>query len=464
MEFVRNNEQCEQILRRIYLVITLLFTILSGIALLSSVIALALLLCILIVRNFVVYHYSYYDNLGFYSCWLTLDCSLILWPFFVWAVTGYEKIFVASDILGFCILAVGMLCFSFSYFLIHVGSKNTLQRTRIKTNKKIKDNKYYSPLVLWLLSALTLTGLTLNYGIDRMGYEGAVLPYQLNGVIVYGKRVGVVFGAILLIDHFFERRQLKIVLTIVIMFFCWNLIEAYIRLSKGQILTYCIVPMFFWCLSRRLLSWRIVIVTILFMLAIGLSMKQLNLYRISVNTAVTKTQDITYIMANRNRENIYDKGFTFISRVFREAPLLSDFIAYDGYLRGFTPRFEEVGVVGSPTKYKTQILLGADKENRKYASGMSIISEAYFMGGVTLVLLTTYILGCIAALVDSRKWLQQFSHPVGLSLFVYTVYLYMFGGIWTPIYKGVVGVVYPLALFILELTFRKKNSMTELEN
>jgi hypothetical protein len=160
------------------------------------------------------------------------------------------------------------------------------------------------------------------------------------------------------------------------------------------------------------------------------------------------------MMALGADDGVFDKGLDLCERVFREVPWMSNIIAYDGGLHFFSPRFEEVSSVGSPTNYMTYIILGANAGKRSFAAGMSLFTEAYFMSGVLLVLLTSALFALVVRLADAGRGLKLFQLPAGRAFFCYMIYIYMFGGIWTWIYKGVPGLVYPVAILALEYIAR----------
>lgn len=445
--------KCERGVRYGYCIGAVVFSALSMLAFFPAILPLIILVVLGVARLLVVRKFNFYDNIGFYACWLTLDISLFAWPFFAWSSAGFISVFDYTHYVSFSITASGLFVFLATYWALSGASRRVVGHRRPLVYKDLGVIVVIIAIV-WVSAAAILSIVAYKLGLDRMGTESSALPFQLNGVIIYGKRVGVVLLAILLLDYFYGKKLIGVVLAIVAVFLIWNGLEAYLRLSKGQILTFGIIPLSFWLLSRRLLSWKLVIVGFVLMMMIGMSLRQLNLYRRSVTTAVTEEQDVSSIMLIGADDTMYDKGLGLCERVFREVPWMANIVAYDGGLHIYSPRFEEVRQVGSPTNYMTYIILGANAGKRSFAAGMSLFTEAYFMSGAVLVWITAVVFASLARLSDSGRGLKLFQFPAGRALFCYIIYIYMFGGIWTWIYKGVPGLVYPAAILALEYIAR----------
>ncbi len=444
------NVGLETIVRNLYILIATVLSLISAFSFPDVLLPVFFAGAIMLIRPFVMSRGSLYSKTSFVVVWVMLDAAMFSWPVCVRQIHGIVSLDNYSE------MAYYTLCSCLIFFGLLTLTLRAFMRKKNPTIWGVPDLGYlpFWVMVLVILVACVMSFLSWRLGIDIMGTDSRVLPYKLNGVILYYKQMVVPIMFIVLADYFHTHKNFRLFLFLIVFFFFWNVVESVLRLSKGQILYYYVAPLTIWFFVRRSISITRLLVVFVIFGAIGLFLNELNAFREAENNLVTANDDISLIIDKRSDNTVTERIYAIVKRVFREGVGVEEIIVYDVRYNFFYNRIFEILPYETPTKYKTYVILGANPNARNYASGMSLMTEAYFVGGAALVFITYALVAVLTILIDNNRFLYILRYPGCKAAIIYVLYTFLFSGVWTNILNGLPAIVFPLVIISLELFYR----------
>tara|TARA_B110001469_G_scaffold40525_1_gene40131 strand:- start:4108 stop:5454 length:1347 start_codon:yes stop_codon:yes gene_type:complete len=292
---------------------------------------------------------------------------------------------------------------------------------------------------LWLV-AFTFAMISHTTGIAAMGVEvksNAVLPFRLAGVLAFSRIYAVPMFALLFVDIFSERKMPVMFVLTVFCFVCFSLFEAYIRLSRGVVITNMIY-LFFWAIYRGKLNFRLLFSAVGVVSVMAVAYPYISRLRGLLGSSGGSIGDGLRDLINqqylfgRMETGFIDSLYAVIIRGFTEGLVMCKFIQHLDF-DIFTHHLDLVKPFGNSSMYHTRVIDGMG-EGLAHSSGITLYTDSLFLGGLAFVLVTAAIFSWISYLIDARKLGPFTANPAlqaSLCFFFFTTFV---GGIISKVF------------------------------
>ena len=351
------------------------------------------------------------------------------------ALLGFDsRVIGASLLIGAAVLTVHLLISLFNRgdTILHNSTQTYWPRLEMRY-------LYISFIGLWIV-AFSFAMISHATGIAAMGVEvksSSVLPFRLAGVLAFSRIYAVPMFALLFVDIFSERKMPVMFVLTVLAFVMFSLLEAYIRLSRGVVITNMIC-LFFWAIYRGKLNFLL-----LFLAAGGVSVMAVAYPYISrirglMSSSGGNIGDGLRDLINQQhlfgqmKTGYIDSLYAVVIRGFSEGLVMCKFIQHLDF-DIFIHHLDLLKAFGTTSLYHTRVIDGVGV-NVPHNSGITLYTDSLFLGGIGFVFVTAAIFSWLSYLIDARKLGPFTANPAlqaSLCFFFFTTFV---GGIISKVF------------------------------
>lgn len=286
-------------------------------------------------------------------------------------------------------------------------------------------------------------------GIAAMGVEvrdEAVLPFRLSGILAYSRIYAVPMFALLFLDVFWERKMRFLFTVSLALLVIFSFVEAYIRLSRGVIVTNMIYVLI-WAVIRGRFDLKVLILSSGFVSLIALVYPYISRLRGLMSSGSGTIGDgFRDLLQNQYLFGRMETGFleslyAVIIRGFSEGTVMCKFIQHLNF-ELMSGHLDELAIYGNAARYHTHAI---DRVERTVAhsSGITLYTDSLFIGGLVFVFVTAALYSWIAYRIDAKKIGPLASTPSITASVCYFYFTTFVGGIIARIQGE------PLIFFVL---------------
>jgi len=304
---------------------------------------------------------------------------------------------------NFVVMASYSVRILFFYFSSVIISNSVIERKNERWRYETFINPTYTRINLLILFLTVLGFISLVVGIGRMGQVNTRLPFHLAGIIQFVRVEVAPFLALLFymsikkeIFFFGSQRKKYYFLTL---FFCWTLLETFVRISKSAIafeflpiLTYEIIENAkrgsLKSLFIRLIPFAFVLLAVYSIVENSRSSDEL-VFESEKGASATYNDHGAQNPIVRPYTRFFINGHHFLT---------SYYVVDQNSLFDFSNMFS-VLATGGAARYKTIIIDGYPREN-VHSSGCSSIVDALICGGYGLSYIVVIMLVFVCVKVD----------------------------------------------------------------
>lgn len=340
----------------------------------------------------------------------------------------------ASLLIGAAVLTVHLMISLFTR-----GHSIPHNSTRIYWPKLEMRYLYLLFVGLWIV-AFSFAIISHATGIAVMGVEvksSAVLPFRLAGVLTYSRVYAVPMFALLFVDIFSERKMSVMFVLTVLALVMFSFFEAYIRLSRGVVITNMLY-LFFWAVYRGKLNFRLLFVAMGAASVLSLAYPYISRLRGLLGSSGSGIGDaLRDLIANQYLFGQMETGFidslySVAIRGFSEGFVMCKFIQHLDF-DVYTHNLELLQPYGNTSMYHTRVIDGVGA-TVAHNSGIPLYTDSLFIGGIAFVLVTAAIFSWISHLIDARRLGPFTANPAlqtSLCFFFFTTFM---GGVISKVF------------------------------
>lgn len=335
-------------------------------------------------------------DLGFFG-WIAFYPQELTALGFSFSVIG------ASMLIGAGVLSVHAV---FSVFLR--GRAISHNASRFFWSKFSKRYLWLTFAGLWGVAFL-FSMLSHVTGIAAMGVEtksNAVLPFRLAGVLAFSRIYAVPMFALVFVDVFFERKKSFMLMLTIVLFVGFSVVEAYIRLSRGVIITNMIY-LFFWAVYRGKLNFRVLFSAVGVVPIMAVAYPYISRLRGllssgngNIGEALVALIDNQYLFGQMET-GFLSSLYALVIRGFSEGVVMCKFIQHLNF-DIFIHHLGLLRLYGNTSLYHTRVIDGVDA-TVAHSSGITLYTDSLFIGGLAFVFVTAALFSWISYLIDARK-------------------------------------------------------------
>ena len=350
-------------------------------------------------------------------------------------VLGFDfRVIGASMLIGGFILSIHLII---SFMTRGISIRHSA--TEVFWPKLNLSYLYISFFGLWLV-AFSFAYISHVTGIAAMGVEvksNAVLPFRLAGVLAFSRIYAVPMFALLFVDAFSERKMFGMFLLTIVIFIAFSIFEAYIRLSRGVIITNMIY-LFFWAVYRGKLNYRLLFSMFGLLGAMSVAYPYITRIRGLLGSGGgTIGGALTDLIQNKSlfrqmETGFFDNVYAVVIRGFSEGLVMCKFILHLNF-DIFTHHLDLLKGFGNTALYHTRVVDGIGA-SLAHSSGITLYTDSLFIGGLGLVLLTAIVFSWISYLIDAKKLGLFTANPAlqaSLCFFFFTCFV---GGVVSKVF------------------------------
>jgi len=348
---------------------------------------------------------------------------------------GFDsRVIGASLLIGAVVLTVHLLVSLFTR-----GSSILHNSTRIYWPKLEMRYLYLLFIGFWIV-AFSFAMISHATGIAAMGVDvksSAVLPFRLAGVLAYSRVYAVPMFALLFVDIFSERKMSVMFVLTVLALVMFSFFEAYIRLSRGVVITNMLY-LFFWAIYRGKMNFRLLFSAAGVVPVMAVAYPYISRLRGllgssggSIGDGLRDLIEKQYLFGQM-ATGFIDSLYAVIIRGFSEGLVMCKFIQHLDF-DIFVNHLDLLEPFGNVSLYHTRVIDGVGA-TVAHSSGITLYTDSLFLGGIGFVLVTAAISSWISYLIDARRLGPFTANPAlqaSLCFFFFTTFV---GGVISKLF------------------------------
>jgi hypothetical protein len=324
--------------------------------------------------------------------------------------------------------------------------------------RTVNQEEYFNLISLFKINLISLFWATLYFiciylndilGIFALGSVSNIrLPFKLGAGIFYFQTIIGPFFFFIILDMYYQKKDIKKIVIISIIFIILNIYSSFIMLSKGNFLT-VFLYLTFWMIYRNIINLKVMIlftIPLVFVLSIYDS---ISIYRNIYGDF--DLSNFTQLASTYTRSNSTKKIIGKIyNRTFKDGGMIKKAIVYENGSLIFN-NLSEVEKIGGPSKFHT-FIIDEFPVNIRHSSGSSGFGGAFMIGGLILCIINIILFSFCANFFDSGSFGLLSKTSAGKTLFASFFVAILLGGFWQFLSKNLLELlIWPFLFYVHSL-------------